>query len=458
MIRISLLAFLLSLSFLSSAQKTKQINGSFAGLANEKMYLMRVSGENRKLVDTTQTDATGSFTFTLNEDSPIGMYIAIHGPGQAVELIYNHEDIQFVTTGFEGDDQVQIINSVENLLYYDYLFLKGNNLFKMDLLRPLLNQYPQNDPFYEQIANQYKGLKSQLEERINTLTKENPKALATHFIRTDAPVIAPLGLSAEAENKYLKTHYFDQVDFNDTILIQSSTLTSKVVQYMSLHQFNADSQNALEDQLLMAVDTILTKAAVNQQTYEFLVDFLVKGFEGIGFERGLEHIANSNQLEQFCENTERKAKLANKMEIIRKLALGQRAPEFSVTDLNGNLVVLDSIKATTTVLIFWASWCPHCDEIMPIIKSYYDITTRNELEVVTFSVDDSKEELMKAIEEGGYNWINVGELEGWEGPTINEYGIAATPTVFILGANKTILSKPLGKEKVRTDLKILLDK
>jgi thiol-disulfide isomerase/thioredoxin len=227
---------------------------------------------------------------------------------------------------------------------------------------------------------------------------------------------------------------------------------------MSLHQFNADSQNALEDQLLMAVDTILTKAAVNQQTYEFLVDFLVKGFEGIGFERGLEHIANSNQLEQFCENTERKAKLANKMEIIRKLALGQRAPEFSVTDLNGNLVVLDSIKATTTVLIFWASWCPHCDEIMPIIKSYYDITTRNELEVVTFSVDDSKEELMKAIEEGGYNWINVGELEGWEGPTINEYGIAATPTVFILGANKTILSKPLGKEKVRTDLKILLDK
>jgi len=321
-----------------------------------------------------------------------------------------------------------------------------------------MTDYPKSDPFYKKISGQYQFLETQLKERIAQLAYENPNALASRYITTDEPLFPPLDLTPEQENQYMKSHYFDQVDFNDTLLIYSSILTSKVVQFMSLYQYKANSQEQLEDQLLIAVDTVLSKAMVNQKTYEFLVDFLIKGFEGIGFERGLEHIANSNQLEQFCENTERKAKLANKMEIIRKLAPGKKAPEFEAVDMSGQTIVLDSIKANTTVLVFWASWCPHCDEVLPIIKSYYDTTTRDEMDVVTFSVDSSKEELEKAIEEGGYTWHNVGELMGWEGPVINDYGIAATPTIFILGKDKTILSKPIGKEQIKSDLKALLEK
>ena len=452
MIRAFIIGWILLSVLCLSAQQNHQISGSFSGLSNEKIYLMRVSGENRVLVDTTLTDQTGAFTFSLKEDAPTGMYITIQGPGRAVELIVNHEDIQFATTGFNGDDEVQIISSVENLLYYNYLYLKGHNLYKLDLLRPLIVEYPKNDPFYMAVVEQYTLMKNQLEERIETIISDHPNTLAARFIKTDQPLIAPTGMNAGDENQYLKTHYLDKVDFNDTMLIRSSILTSKVVQYMSLYQFNANSQESLEENLLMAVDSVLKKAAVNQQMYEFLVDFLVKGFEGIGFERGLEHIANSNRLEQFCENTQRKAKLANKMELIRKLALGQKAPGFTTLDLNGNVVTLDSIKAKTTVLVFWASWCPHCDELLPVIKTYYDQTTRNQLEVIGVSVDDSKEKLLQSIQKNGYHWINVGELKGWDGPLIDEYGIAATPSVFILDQDKTILSKPLNKELLKSEL------
>ncbi len=443
----------------AKAQEKNTINGSFAGLANEKVYLMRVSGENRSLVDTTHTDQTGAFTFELvPTDNPIGMYITIYGPGKAVELIYNNEDITFTTTGFSGQDDIQIISSVENLIYFDYLFLKGQNLYKMDLLLPLVKEYPNEDPFYKLITGQYKQLKKQLDERVENIITEYPNTLAAKYIKTDQPVITPLNLSEEQENNYLKQHYFDQVDFNDTLLINSSFLTSKVVQYLSLYQFNAESQEALEDNLLIAVDTVLNKARNSQPTYEFMVDFLIKGFEGIGFERGLEHIANSSRLDEFCENTERKEKLGNKLEFIRKLALGQKAPSFSTTDLEGNKLTLDSIQAKTTVLVFWASWCPHCDEILPILQSFYDETNRQEFDVITVSVDESEEELRQAINKGGYMWHNVGELDGWEGAVVNKYGIVATPTLFILDKDKTILSKPLGKDKLTNDLKALLDK
>ncbi len=458
MIRTTLLGMLLGVFMLASAQETYHIDGTFTGLSNENIYLLRVSGENRTVMDTVQSNEEGSFTFQLNENTPVGMYIVIRGPGQAVELIFNKENIQFTTSGFEADDQVQIISSVENLLYYNYLYLKGSNLFKMDLLDPLLTDYPKNDPFYKKISDQYQFLETQLHDRVAQLAGENPNTLAARYITTDQPLIPPPGLTPDQENQYMKTHYFDHVDFSDTLLIRSSILTSKVVQFMSLYQHQANSQEQLENQLLIAVDTVLNKAMVNQQTYEFLVDFLVKGFEGIGFEKGLEHIANNNQLEQFCENTERKAKLANKMELIRKLAPGKKAPAFSAVDITGQPIVLDSIKANITVLVFWASWCPHCDEVLPIIKNYYNITNRDEMEVVAFSVDNSEEDLKQAIEDGGYTWINVGELKGWDGEIIDEYGIAATPTIFILGKDKTILSKPLGKEQIKTDLKVLLEK
>jgi len=77
---------------------------------------------------------------------------------------------------------------------------------------------------------------------------------------------------------FLKNHYFDGIDFNDTMLIRSTFLTSKVVNYLSLYQMNANSQAELEVNMLMGVDSILSYAQSNQQVYEFLIDFLISGY------------------------------------------------------------------------------------------------------------------------------------------------------------------------------------
>ncbi len=371
------------------------IDGTISGLENESLYLMQLMGENRRIIDTIQTDITGAFSFVIPENMKPGMYMIIKGQGQAVELIYNNEDIQFTTSGFNPEDGIQIISSVENLIYYDYLGIKGINMYKLDVLSAL-------------IAN-------------------------------------PL-LSNDEQNLFLKQHYFDNVDFSDTVLIRSTFLTSKVVGYLSLFQNNANSQKELEDNMLMGVDSVLSNAQVNQQVYEFIVEFLIRGFESIGFEKGLEHIAVASTLDQFCENTERKLKLENKLELIKKLAIGQPAPDFTTTDINGNEIALSKIEAKKTLLVFWASWCPHCDEIMPVIDSYYDGS--NNLEVISISIDESKDDLIKSIEEGGYNWTYIAELQGWNGPIIEEYGIVATPSIFVLDENKKIIGKPIGEKEL----------
>ena len=264
------------------------------------------------------------------------------------------------------------------------------------------------------------------------------------------PIIPDVTLDDAEQNLFLKNHFFDNVDFNDTMLIRSTFLSSKVVNYLSLYQMGATSQSELEDNMLMGVDTVFKYAASNQKIYEFVVDFLINGFESIGFEKGLEHIANASDFDQFCENTERKLKLENKLELIKKLAIGQTAPEIIANDIDGKKIVLSEISAPKTVLIFWASWCPHCEEIMPVIKSLYGDGSK--FKVVAISIDESKETLLKYLKDADYNWINIAEFKGWDGKIIEEYGIVATPTIFVLDKNKKIISKPIGKEEVENAL------
>jgi peroxiredoxin len=209
------------------------------------------------------------------------------------------------------------------------------------------------------------------------------------------------------------------------------------------------TKEEMENGLLVGVDTILDKAMADQQVYEFVIDFLIDGFQAVGFERGLEYVAEKNQLEQFCENTERKAELEDKMELIKKLAIGKTAPDFTTTDLNGKKITLSEIQSKRIVLVFWASWCPHCDEMLPELKKYYDPLNTAELEIIAVSVDKERADVQSAIDAGSYNWINIAELKGWDGPVVLEYGIAATPTIFILDENKKIIGKPGNKFELK---------
>jgi len=446
MIRRTIAIVLLALSFTAFSQDY-EISGTITGLENEDVYLMKLMGEKRWIVDTAQTDLTGAFTFQLDEGFTPGMYMVIKGPGQAVELIFNKEDIQFTTSGFNNEDAIQIISSVENLIYYDYLGIKGMNLYKLDVLKNFLANYPPNDEFFMDAITQYNFLKNQLNNRIDELVTNNPNTLAARYLETDRPLIVDPVLTPHEQNLFAKKNHFNNINFNDTMLIRSTILTSKVVSYLSLFQNDANSQEELEDYMLMGVDTVLGYAQANQLVYEFVVDFLISGFESIGFEKGLEYIADASSLGQFCENTERKLKLENKMELIKKLAIGKQAPSFSTTDIEGKAIILDEITAKKTILVFWASWCPHCDEVMPIINSYYG--NKDELEVITISIDESRDELMKSLNDSNYGWINIAELAGWNGKIVEEYGIVATPSIFVLDRNKIILGKPVGKVELK---------
>ncbi len=447
--KISLSIVLIIIFSLNTNSQQYSINGTVSQLGNSTVYLAKIIGQATKVIDTASCNEAGSFKFILDENAAIGMYSIITGGQQNIELLYNHEDIRFISSGNTTDDNVQIIESVENLIWYDYLYTKGFNQYKMEVIEQLMMSYPPGDDYYRYTEAYYQKLQQTISDRCAELIGNNPNTLAARYINVDKPVFAPYGMSESEKQAYLIHHHFDNTDFSDTLLLRSNILTSKIIKYLSLYQNPGDSKEELEDNLIVAVDSILDKAIVEQKVYESVVDFLLNGFEAIGFDKGLEHLAEQNQLSELCVNTDRKEDLEQKMEMIKKLAIGKTAPDFSVKDVDGRIVELKNIEAETTILVFWASWCPHCTEILPVLKEYYDKENTDKLQLIAISIDESEEDFKNAVKSHSYDWINIAELKGWDGPTVLEYGVHATPTIFILDKDKKIVAKPTNKDSLR---------
>ena len=107
------------------------------------------------------------------------------------------------------------------------------------------------------------------------------------------------------------------------------------------------------------------------------------------------------------------------------------------------------MDAERTIVVFWASWCPHCEEMLPLLKPAYDPDNTEKLEIIAVSIDTDESAWKASIAEHDFNWINVSELKGWDSEIGNAYGLVATPTFFILDADKTIIGKPASERELR---------
>lgn len=450
--RLSLTAFLMIMGFAMFAQ-TYHIKGTIKGLNKSEVYLVKAFATSNQIVDTTSTDAQGNVEITIKNNWPVGMYRLMTLTGQEFDLILDHENIDFATSGAGMNARFHIIHSVENSMYYNYLNVKITNQKKIKLLRPLLKSYPKDDPFYQVLKTQAERLQSQIHNVAESLISQHPNTLAAHFIKFDMPQMIDFNLPPDLQNEALKNNYFRGIDFNDSLLLRADLFTGKIVGYLSLFQSKGMTKIEVESSFTPAVDTLLKKTLVNKKLYEFTLNYLVNGFQEFGFHKLLLHIANNEKLAQFKDDSPQAQELESKLYAIRTLAPGHVAPDFTARTLKGKRIKLEKVKADTTLLVFWASWCPHCKIQLPKLKKYYNAANTSHLQIIGISVDTNKKSVEKAVKEDGYSWPIIAKLKGWDGPIAKLYGVNATPTYVLLDKNKKVIATPTTVEDLEKYLK-----
>ncbi len=122
---------------------------------------------------------------------------------------------------------------------------------------------------------------------------------------------------------------------------------------------------------------------------------------------------------------------------------GQKAPEFTLANLEGTEVALYDVLAEKELVLidFWASWCGPCIADFPELKRLYSAYNNLGFEIVGVSIDSAFEDWEGGSTEHELPWIDLGEMDGWEGATATSYGVLAIPKGFLLDSKGCILEK-----------------
>jgi cytochrome c biogenesis protein CcmG/thiol:disulfide interchange protein DsbE len=73
----------------------------------------------------------------------------------------------------------------------------------------------------------------------------------------------------------------------------------------------------------------------------------------------------------------------------RQPRVGEPAPDFQLTLVDGTHVRLSELRGQVVVLNFWATWCVPCRTELPMLDSYYRIAQRHGLKVFAATTEDS---------------------------------------------------------------------
>jgi len=128
---------------------------------------------------------------------------------------------------------------------------------------------------------------------------------------------------------------------------------------------------------------------------------------------------------------------------MKKLAVGQPAPEISLPNPEGQVVKLSSMKGKYVLVDFWAKWCGPCRAENPNVVKAFNKYKDKGFTVFGVSLDRSKEDWVKAIKDDGLTWTHVSDLKYWQSEAAKTYNITGIPFSLLLDPNGVIIAKNL---------------
>ncbi len=427
------------------------IEGTIQGYPHETLILLEYFGDEHRFADSVRTDGNGWFSFEMDASAEAGMYSLAIGNSPLFNIIYNHENIR-LKFDLQAFSMPEFIQSGENLVYFDYLFRSDSYFRKSDLLVDMLLAYPVRDDYWETTRSEFYRLQEEYRKYTNRLLAEYPESFAAHIIKSDRPLEIPDDYEWNDYLQFMRDHFLDETDFSDTLLLNTNVLTGKAIDYLGFYSGENIGKEQQESLFMQAVDTILYKAMDQPKVFDFLMQYLIDGFEMYGFDRVISHIAENYEPASSCVNEERKSELQKRVENLRNMAVGKTAPDIVIPGSDNTEFSLEDIDSELTLVVFWASWCPHCTAMLPELVKIYKDPAYPAFEVLAISLDTSAADYNRALAEYRLPWINYCELEGWDSRAAIDYNIYATPTMFLLDRKRSILARPVSIYDVKKAL------
>jgi len=144
--------------------------------------------------------------------------------------------------------------------------------------------------------------------------------------------------------------------------------------------------------------------------------------------------------------------LHNKVNELKKTAIGEIAPEITLSDPFGKTISLSSLRGKYVLLDFWASWCGPCRRENPNVVRLYNKYKNKGFDILGVSLDDNRDAWIKAINDDQLLWNHVSDLLKWNSTVVKQFNIEGIPFTVLIDKEGRIIAKNLRGEMLENKL------
>jgi peroxiredoxin len=123
---------------------------------------------------------------------------------------------------------------------------------------------------------------------------------------------------------------------------------------------------------------------------------------------------------------------------------GKAAPDFELTNLEGETVKLSDYQGKKVILNLWATWCPPCQAEMPHMQNFYEKNKDNGIEILAVnltSMDNGRATIKQFVDDFGLTFQIPLDEDGSIG---RQYQAVSIPTSYMIDTKGVISKKIVG--------------
>lgn len=428
----------LSLPMLVLAQHT--VKGNFTPAQDfEFVILYKVTPTSSEYISNASVSEAGDFEFQLDSTHTAGMYRLVYALPQEennFDIIYNaKEDIEF---NFNTETGIDFVNSIENKLITSYTHSMGivsgsiGNFFRQQstdtlALHTIFTTQKQTQQEFEKAAE---------------------GTIALNFIKANKPYIPEEFQDIKTYIGNLRTHFFDEIDFDNEILQSSNFLIERTLNYV--FGMTGNGQDEIATYKTNVNEVVLAMESANDTIKKTLLKVLWQQMADANVEVVANYITDEYLLDLATQQED--DDLVHELNLYKNTSIGAVAPDFDFeleSEGKKQAMKLSNYDvAEQYVIVFWSSTCGHCLKEIPLLYKYMETKAEGQLKVIAIGLEE--EPFRWRNETFNFpDFVHVLGLGKWDNEIGNAYNVQSTPSYFVLDKDKKIIAKPYDFEALQ---------
>lgn len=280
-----------------------------------------------------------------------------------------------------------------------------------------------------------------------TTQKSKPKTENFPF-----PIIPEILTAPEDRKAYLLTHYWEQFDFADTVLINNRDVTEQgFVNFIALLADGTTPEKLTKESLGNWCNRFLTSTHARKVLTNIADNYLYNPNSPFYNER-LYELYLQTLLDKLPNEDALRSSYSFKLQLVKRNNPGNTATDFIyyLADGQKKSLWLTLVKGDYLLLLFYDPECDSCHKAllkMTADKQLAEAIQTGKLSVLAIYTEGNEEVWRKALPDLPQNWIAGTDREAVRLGAL--YDLKAMPSLYLLDKKKQVILKDATYEAIR---------